>query len=76
MRETFLRQLLLNYMRKEEKTLSYNFSRFLKLILEKNGKKKDNKLSKEKLKSLLLKNIIQNKEKDKLYFLRKNFMKF
>ena len=40
MRETFLRQLLLNYIRKEEKTLSYNFSRFLKLILEKNGKKK------------------------------------
>ena len=40
MRETFLRQLLLNYIRKEEKTISYNFSRFLKLILEKNGKKK------------------------------------
>ena len=76
MREIFLRQLLLNYMRKDEKTLSYNFTRFLKSILKKNEKKKDDKLSKEKLKSLLLKNIIQNKEKDKLYFLRKNFMKF
>ena len=76
MRETILRQLLINSMRKEEKTLKYNFNHFSRVCLESSLKKKYSLLSKEKLKEVYLKNILQNIEKDKKYYLRKNFMKF
>jgi len=66
MRETILRQLLFNYMRKDERSLSYNFILFTKACLKK---------EKEKLIKIFLKDIIQNYEKDKLYYLRKYFLK-
>ena len=76
MRETIIRQLLFNYIRKEEKSLRYNFNRFSRACLEKSLMKKYSYLSKEKLKEIYLKNLVQNIEKDKKHYLRKNFMKF
>ncbi len=67
MKETVLRQLLFNFMRKEEKSLLYNFTRFSKKCFEN---------SKEKLLKILLKEIVQNYEKDKSYNTRKYFLKF
>ena len=67
LKETVLRQLLFNFMRKEEKSLLYNFTRFSKKCFEN---------SKEKLLKILLKEIVQNYEKDKSYNTRKYFLKF
>ena len=76
MRENIIRQLLFNYIRREEKSLRYNFNRFSRACLEKSLMKKYSYLSKEKLKEIYLKNLVQNLIKDKKHYLRKYFMKF
>ena len=68
MREITLKQILLNYLRKEEMSLKYNFKRFLMST--------DTKKSKEKLIQFYLNSILQRKEEKNKFFLKKYFMKF
>ena len=73
MREIVLKQILLNYLLKEERSLRYNFTRF---VVATNIYHKKNIEKKKKLIDFYFSNILKNIENKNLYFKKKYFMRF
>ena len=73
MRKIVLKQILLNYLLKEERSLRYNFTRF---VVDTNIYHKKNIEKKKKLIDFYFSNILKNIENKNLYFKKKYFMRF